>query len=117
MILSIPVGFDALSTEGRTLVMVRLFGVTAFPATAFFLVSCSRIRSGLSAHRRRLGMLGAIVPSSSASFVVPLAAGSAMLIWRLARIGVVQRLVPVVQAPTAILFTVGLGVGLASDPG
>jgi hypothetical protein len=40
-----------------------------------------------------------------------------MLTWRVARIGVVPRLVPVVQAATAILFAVGLSVGLGSDPG
>jgi hypothetical protein len=40
-----------------------------------------------------------------------------MLTWRVARIGVVPRLVPVVQAATAILFAVGLSVGVGSDPG
>jgi hypothetical protein len=63
-----------------------------------------------------LVMLGATILLFSA-FVVPLAVGSAMLTWRLARIGVVPRLVPVVQAATAILFTVGLSVGLGSAEG
>jgi hypothetical protein len=118
MILSIPVGFDALSTEGGTLVMVGLLaGVTAFPATGFFLAWLFQDEVRLvGTIGALLVLLGATVLIFSA-FVVPLAVGSAMLTWRLARIGAVPRLVPVVQAATAILFTVGLGVGLASDPG
>ena len=94
-----------------------LVGVIAFPATAFFLAWLFQDEV------RLVGTIGALLVLLGAtvllfsSFVVPLAVGSAMLTWRLARIGVVPRLVPVVQAATAILFAVGLGVGLASDPG
>jgi hypothetical protein len=116
MILSIPVGFDALWTEGGTLVAVGLLaGLIAFPATAFFLAWLFQDEVSL------VGTFGALLVTLGAtillfsSFVVPLAVGSAMLTWRLAGIGVVPRLVWVVQAATAILFTVVLSVGLGSD--
>jgi hypothetical protein len=117
MILAIPVG-DAMWTEGGTLVMVGLLaGLIAFPATAFFLAWLFQDDVRLVGTFGALSvMLGATILLYSA-FVVPLAVGSAMLTWRLARIGVVPRLVPVVQAATAILFAVGLSVGLGSDQG
>jgi hypothetical protein len=116
MILAIPVG-DALWTEGGALVGIGLLaGVIAFPATAFFLAWLFQDEVSL------VGTIGALLVLLGAtillfsSFVVPLAGGSAMLTWRLARIAVVPRLVPVVQAATAILFTVVFSVGLGSDP-
>jgi hypothetical protein len=117
MILAIPVG-AALWTEGGTLVAVGLLaGLVAFPATAFFLAWLFQDDVSLvGTFGALLVMLGATILLFSA-FVVPLAVGSAMLTWRLARIGVVPRLVPVVQATTAILFTVGLSVGLGSEQG
>jgi hypothetical protein len=116
MILSIPVGFDALSTEGGALIMVGLLaGLIAFPATAFFLAWLFQDEVSL------VGTIGALLVTLGATillyspFVVPLAVGSAMLTWRVARIGVVPRIVPAVQAATAIVFTVVLSVGLGSD--
>jgi hypothetical protein len=117
MLLAIPVG-PALWTEGGALVAVGLLaGVIAFPATAFFLAWLFQDEVSLvGTFGALLVMLGAVILLFSA-FVVPLAVGSAMLTGRLARIGVVPRLVPVAQAATAILFTVGLSVGLGSDSG
>jgi hypothetical protein len=117
MILAIPVG-PALWTEGGTLVAVGLLaGVVAFPATALFLAWLFQDDVSLvGTIGALLVMLGATILLFSA-FVVPLAVGSAMLTWRLARIGVVPRLVPVVQATTVILFMVGLSVGLGSEQG
>ena len=117
MMLAIPVG-DALWAEGGTLVMLGLFaGLVAFPATAFFLAWLFQDDVSLvGTFGALLVMLGTTILLFSA-FVVPLAVGSAMLTWRLARIGVVPWLVPVVQATTAILFAVGLSVGLGSAQG
>ena len=117
-VLAIPAGFDALVTEGGALVVVGFYvGVVAFPATALFLAwSFQDEVSLVGTLGALLVLLGTIILGFSA-FVIPLAVGSAMLTWRLARIGVVPRLVPVVQAATAILFTVGLSVGLGSAEG
>jgi hypothetical protein len=117
-VLAIPVGFDALVTEGGALVVVGFYvGVVAFPATALFLAWLFQDEVSLvGTFGALLVMLGTIILGFS-SFVVPLAVGSAMLTWRLARVGAVPRLVPVVQAATAIVFTVGLSVGLGSDQG
>jgi hypothetical protein len=112
-------GAAAMITPTRgALVMLGLFaGLVAFPTTAFFLAwSFQDDVSLVGAVGALLVMLGATILIFSA-FVVPLAVGSTMLTSRLARIGVVPRLVPVVQATTAILFTVGLSVGLGSEQG
>jgi hypothetical protein len=116
MILSIPVGFDALVTEGGALAVAGFYaGVVAFPATALFLAWLFQDEVSLvGTFGALLVMLGTIILGFS-SFVLPLAVGSAMLTWRLARIGAVPRLIPVVQAATAIVFTVVLSVGLGPD--
>jgi hypothetical protein len=117
VILAIPVG-PALWTEGGTLVAIGLLaGLIAFPATALFLAWLFQDEVSLvGTFGVLLVTLGTIILIFSA-FVVPLAVGSAMLTWRLARIGVVPRLVPVVQVATAIRFTVGLSVGLGFAEG
>jgi hypothetical protein len=60
-----------------------------------------------------LGNFGALVVTLGAlttffaGFAAPVFVGSAMLLWDLARIGVVSRLVPIVHVATAILFVFG----------
>jgi hypothetical protein len=109
-ILFIPIG-EALwiGANGVLGVVVSMVGAIAFAAAALGLAWRFHDRIG------PLGGLGAIVTTVGAIMslgvsVVPLMVGSAMLMWDLARIGVVSRLIPIVQFASAIVFTVGLVV-------
>lgn len=116
MILAIPVGGDALFAEGGALVVVGFYaGVVAFPATAFFLAWLFQDEVRLVGTFGALLVMQGVIILGFSSFFLPLAAGSAMLTRRLAGIGAVPPFVPVVQAATAILFTIGLSLGLWFD--
>ena len=110
LILFIPIG-EALWIGGNGVlgVVVSLVGAIAFAAASLGLAWRFHDRIG------PLGGLGAIVTTLGAIMslgvsVVPLMVGSAMLMWDLARIGVVSRLIPIVEFASAIAITVGLVV-------
>jgi hypothetical protein len=110
MILFIPIG-EALWMGDYGLFgnLVSLVGAIAFVAAALGLAWRFHDRIG------PLGGFGAIVTTLGAILslgmsVVPLLVGSAMLMWDLARIGVVSWVIPIVQLASAIVLTVGLVV-------
>jgi hypothetical protein len=110
LMLFIPIG-EALWIGGNGVlgVLVSMVGAIAFVAAALGLAWRFHDRIG------PLGGLGAIVTTLGAIMslgvsVVPLMVGSAMLMWDLARIGIVSRLIPIAQFASAIVFTVGLVV-------
>jgi hypothetical protein len=81
-----------------------LVGSLAFLAAGVGLASRFQDRLGM------LGSFGSLVLivgalTSFTGFIVPLVVGSAMLMWDLARLGVVRRLVPIVQLVSAIAAT------------
>jgi hypothetical protein len=110
LILFIPFG-EALwiGDNGVFGVVVSMVGAIAFVAAALGLAWRFQDRIG------PLGGFGAIVTTLGAIMslgvsVVPLLVGSTMLMWDLARIGVVSWLIPIVQFASTIVFTVGLVV-------
>jgi hypothetical protein len=110
MILFIPIG-EALwiGDSGVFGVAISMVGAIAFVAAALGLAWRFHDRIG------PLGALGAIVTTLGAILslgvsVVPLLVGSVMLMWDLARIGVVSWLIPIAQFASVIVFTIGLVV-------
>jgi hypothetical protein len=108
---------SALGTPGDSSVPI---GVVV-GAIALFCVAFMVAALGLAMlYQDRIGPLGGIGASVvafgafmiiGAGFAAPLFVGSAMLMWDLARIGVVSRLVPIVHVATAILFVTGIIFG------
>jgi hypothetical protein len=101
LILSSLIGEDAFWTWGGALVL--MFGwMISFPAAALGVAWLVQDRVG------PIGRFGAIVAmlglfTMFAGFVSPIFVGSAMLMWDLARIGVISRLVPIVHVAIAIV--------------
>jgi len=92
-------------------VIMSLVGASAFMAVGLGLSWRFEDRIG------SIGSIGALVLTLGATMslfgvIVPLLAGSAMLMWDLARIGVVPRLVPIIHIAAAAVFTIGLVVPL-----
>jgi hypothetical protein len=113
-ILFIPFG-EALWTG--ELGVIGVFGsvvaAIAFSAVAIGLAGRFQDRVGLlGAIGAPLMTLGAVL--SLGVSLVPLLVGSAMLMWDLARIGIVFRLVPIVHLASAIVFALAYVVGQPS---
>jgi hypothetical protein len=92
-------------------------GSIAFAATALGLLGLLNDRvSMLGVVGAVLAALGSLGPASNSADLAriapaPLMIGSAMLMWDLARIGVVSRWILIVQGPIAIGYTVSLLLG------
>ena len=113
-ILFIPFG-EALWTGdlGVLGVFGSIVAAIAFSAAAIGLAGRFQDRVGLlGAVGAPLVALGALM--SLGVTLVPLLVGSAMLMWDLARIGVVSRLVPIVHLATATVFALAYLVGQPS---
>jgi hypothetical protein len=113
-VLFIPFG-EALWTGELGVIGVfgSLIAAIAFSAAAIGLAGRFQDRVGL------LGAIGAALVTLGAVMslgvsLVPLLVGSAMLMWDLARIGVVSRFVPIVHLATTIVFALGYVVGQPS---
>jgi hypothetical protein len=99
------------------------FGVIGVFGSVVAAIAFSGVAVGLAGRfQDRVGLLGAIgaplvalgAVMSLGVTLVPLLVGSAMLMWDLARIGIVSRLVPIVHLATAIVFALAYVVGQPS---
>jgi hypothetical protein len=102
---------DAMWTRYAGLtVTILIAGALAYLAVAFGLALRYQDRVSpvgtAGAMLVALGSFGAIA-AVGGLLMAPLIIGTAMLMWDLARIGVVSRLIPIVQGTIAILFTLG----------
>jgi hypothetical protein len=118
MFLSSLVGEDALWAWGGALVIAYGWMIS-FIAAALGLALLFQDRVG------PLGGFGAIVVTfgtltTMGGFIAPIFVGSAMLMWDLARIGVVSRLVQIVHVATAIVVVataIGFNAGMPGQVG